>query len=113
MHIDKYKQADGWYLDEEGVSYEDAGSFLGTKILDFCGCGNPDSALEYVRDVMQNIKGKDFDSRKYDGKEYFVWYYLDNKELTDHGSSVPGWLTEKGEEFLEDLNEYLATLEKE
>ena len=41
------------------------------------------------------------------GAAYFVYYVLDEKELTEHGTSVPGWLTEKGLTLLQDLNEYL------
>ena len=31
---------------------------------------------------------------------------LDEKGLTEHGSCIPGWLTEKGKHLLDDLNEY-------
>ncbi len=26
-----------------------------------------------------------------------LWYWIDHLEITEHGGSVPGWLTEKGQ----------------
>lgn len=37
-----------------------------------------------------------------------MWYWLDNKGYTEHGGSVPGWLTEEGWKLLEDLEELMA-----
>jgi len=124
MNIDKFKEEDGSYTDEVGIYYEDAESFIATGILGFCGCGCPDDALYYVRDCLHHvneIKEKvwenkiTFEEHQANGKkifssvgaEYFAYYFLDNKELTEHGSSVPGWLTQKGIEVLEDINELI------
>ncbi len=86
--------------------------------LNWCGCGNPDDALEYLRQILQLFKDKD----KYDevcelihlkdqpGLGYMILYYLDSIELTEHGGSVGGcWLSEKGETFLEDITSHQAT----
>jgi len=35
---------------------------------------------------------------------YFMWYWFDKEELTEHGGSVPGWLTKKGLGMLNKLN---------
>lgn len=121
MFIDKFKKGNGYY-DQEGCYYEDAESFIATGILGFCGCGMPDDAVEYVRKALQLID--DLTQLVYEekltieqwkerekliftdyGAEYFMWYFLDNKKLTEHGVSVPGWLTEKGTELLSDLIE--------
>jgi hypothetical protein len=123
MHIDKYFKDDGYY--DGDTYYEDAESFLATAILDFCGCGMPDAALEHVRDALQLIKDL-YDTNKYDewrekelklfnsdGPAYFMYYFLDNKELTEHGGQVPGWLTLEGEELLDDLNELIKNCEEE
>ena len=122
MHIDKYKQPDGWYKDEDGTDYETAVDFLSSK-LDFCGCGMPEQAIKYVARVLRLIydhterdsgtegvvawSKESYDRMcsfaKTDGERYFVWYVLDSKELIEHGGSVPGWLTGKGLEFMEDV----------
>ena len=120
MYIDKYKK-DDHYEDENGVYYEDSFSFITTHLLDFCGCGCPFDAAMYVKNSLQivadlslvqkkNITYEEWKTRKPQiftcvGAEYFMWYYLDSKGFTEHGGSVPGWLTQKGIEMLSDLNE--------
>lgn len=124
MYIDKYKNADGEYVDESGEVFGDAEAFL-VSALGFCHCGAPDTAIKYVRDALQlvtDLKGKVWEEEMThdqwsenvrglfpsEGAEYFMWYWLDEKALTEHGGSVPGWLTADGEEMLSDLNEFLA-----
>ena len=125
MHIDKYKSNDG-YIDESGCNYDNAIDFIQTHIFGFCGCGCPDDNLIYVRDSLRLLakfrfsyhdekeKWEDFykmyrlsvdNHFKSSGAEYFMWYWLDNKGYTEHGGSVPGWITSKGEELLQDLEE--------
>ena len=120
MYIDKYFKKDGYY-DEYGCFYGDAKSFIATSIFGFCGCGMPNEALEYVRKSLQLVDDltnlvfpniisyEDWEKRKKqvfsdNGAEYLMWYFLNEKELTQHGSSVPGWLTQKGIELLSDIN---------
>ena len=118
MHVDKYKQPDGWYLDEDGVSHETAEDILGSKLV-FCGCGDPTSALKYVARALRLIQDysdgpHDFSSsaERYnkmcscyasDGEKYFVWYVLTSHGLLEHGTCVPGWVTDAGREFMEDV----------
>ncbi len=118
LHIDAFKGEDGWYKDEDGVSFQTAQDFIGGK-LGFCGCGDPDEALNYIKCVLQSIEDRqkpECDFRlnivnliALTGKaHYFTLYFLDDKGLTEHGSSVGGcWLTQKGSELLEDLTELL------
>ena len=82
-----------------------------THFFNFCGCGNPNSSLEFIRDILIIIKEhgaySDELSKKLsdEGLLYFVLYYLDSKGLTEHGGSVGGsWITEKGEEIIQDIN---------
>lgn len=115
MYIDKFAKHGGYiYLDD--CSYDTDISLIGSGILGFCGCGDPEEAIKYVHKGLQlvNIK-KDIHFTEWEkelnkvftdlGSIYFMWYFLNNKELTEHGSCVPGWLTTKGEELLSDLNE--------
>jgi hypothetical protein len=113
MNIDKFKQPDGSYLGEDDCSYRDAIEFI-MGMFDFCGCGMPEKCLTYILKALVYIHSLKEDRQKpsifgSDGEAYFVYYVLDKLELTEHGISVPGWLTEKGEELMADL----LTLEKD
>ena len=117
MYIDKYKKENGYY-DEENCFYSSTEAFKQVKILGFCMCGDPESNLEFIRDTLIFINGnkeiRSFEERENQAKELFktreirnfVFYVLDEKGLTEHGSCIPGWLTEKGKHLLDDLNEY-------
>jgi hypothetical protein len=130
MNIDRYK-VDGIY--KKGDSeYEDPVDFIQASILDFCCCGCAEDNLKYVRDVLEYIdwimkQPKGFD--KWDGiyaewiekgkvlfsnegAKYFAFYVMHTKGLTEHGGSVPGWLTVEGDELLRDLNELFPKDEK-
>lgn len=128
MTIDKFRQLDGSYIDEEGVTWVDTTSFFQCKILGLCGCGLPEQNLLYIRDVLRHInrlkefheKQISYDEWKAAGRqimhteqiEYFTYYVLDSLGLTEHGGSVPGWLTKKGEDLLSDLEEYEPEIEE-
>lgn len=118
--IEKYKQPDGSYIDEDGCHYETATELL-ANMLNFCGCGYVEDAIEYVyRSLclvwkLQHEVGitempnwctevEGYYGSK--GAEYFMWYYLHNLKLTQHGTCVPGWLTEKGEDIMKDIETY-------
>lgn len=121
LYIDKFKKEDGYY-DEDDCRYETALDFIVIGIFKFCGCGNPKSSMEYIRDILALIEAIDLNSNgafdeawklrwknlegffKSRGEQYTMYYLLDKLELTEHGSSVPGWLTDKGKEVLHDLN---------
>lgn len=130
MHIDQYRLESGEYKrPEDSYAYEDAVSFIVSGVLGFCGCGRPEDALVFLRDVLRHIqllKAVDFSpdtppgelsfqewqerGRQIgsDGALYFAYYVLDKKGLTEHGGSVPGWLTPAGKELLQDLEELLV-----
>jgi hypothetical protein len=129
MHIDKYQQPDGSYKALNGNVYEDALAFLHEGVLGYCGCGQPEESLGYLRDVLQHIHNLKLlvheNKQTYEeweeagkalfateGAEYFMYYRLDQTTLTEHGGSVPGWLTFTGLSLLEDLNEALTPEEE-
>ena len=112
MHIDKFKENSGWYVDPKGCHWETAEDFLQGYVVGHCCCGTPEISLAYLRDVMALLRDKvDYDTRQAyfgsEGEQYTIYYMLDKLEFTEHGSSVPGWLTEKGKEFLDDVEELL------
>jgi len=92
--------------------------------LRWCGCGNPEDALAFMRDIMQVMKDGSDGNRSELGVPYeqSAWakrakqleemlpgplglsylYMLDHLGLTEHGGSVGGsWLSEEGEKALE------------
>jgi len=121
MKLEDAKLPDGWFI-LDGCHHETAESLIQTGIMGFCGCGDPEGNLEYVRRGLEHIESKDQpDSndraawdvwwRGHQNDEisifgnsqsaYFFYYWADNLKLTEHGGSVPGWLTEKGNIVLE------------
>lgn len=124
MYIDNYKNDAGEYVGQDGETFGTAEAFI-VHALGFCECGAPDLAIRYVRDALQLVHDQEHKlwekSITYeqwtesvrrvlgsDGAEYFMWYWLQKKGFAEHGGSVPGWLTTDGEEWLADLNEFLA-----
>lgn len=111
-------------MEDNGVTFESGNT---PKTLDdlhmwvftdlgFCGCGDPEGALEFLRDTL-NLLNKEFDERWEGMQKRFPdnpmsWtylYMLDDKGLTEHGSNIRGcWLTDKGKAVLELLNKYTS-----
>lgn len=113
--IEDYKKEDGYYH-YNGMTFNTAQDMI-SEMLDFCGCGMPDEAIDFVYKALNLVKINR--EMKYDdwykevkkllpnhGVEYFVWYYLDSKEFTEHGGSVPGWLTEEGVNMMRLIEDY-------
>lgn len=120
MYTDQFKQPQGNYKSPDGCSFDTAEDYLQIELMKFCGCGHPDYNLQYIRDVLLHVdrlkqevweKITPYDSWNADGKklftsdgqEYFTYYVLTERELIEHGGSVPGWLTELGYQVLEEL----------
>ena len=117
----KYQiEEDGSIIDSDGFYHPDKLSYL-EDMLGFCGCGYPVSALQFVSKLLELIDGR-FENHKFQddidtlsgnniGLEYLLFYFLEDKELTEHGTSIPGWLTEYGKEFLQELKLALNKVE--
>lgn len=90
--------------------------------LKWCGCGNPDEALGFLRDVLKLLKVRSHESREgldtwaqrtaelnklLAAEDHYLlglsyMYLLDSLGLTEHGGNVCGcWLDEKGYELLD------------
>jgi len=93
--------------------------------LGLCGCGHPEDAARYLADVLRHIDRLKYEvweeKLTYDewmeagkslfvngGAECFTYYFLDNLDLIEHGGSVPGWLTEKGDQVRAKITRALA-----
>lgn len=107
---------------EDGYEY-DGGHYGGLEELihigffGFCGCGMPWLSISLVGKVLKHIQVKTSEKAYKDWQEegkkiaseevlYFIYYWLDYKGYTDHGGSVPGWLTEDGEKLLHYIEEW-------
>lgn len=112
----KLTDKDGWFEDEDGISYQIPIDSILTGRLNFCGCGDPDAVAEYIADGLQfikdeyyNITGRILEDRirQVFGNEksaQFFFQWCDSQKLTEHGSSVPGWLSKKGINMISDLS---------
>ena len=91
------------YEDENGVAYDSKKEYLQITLLGFCGCGNPDDVMVYVRDMLRQLlvkKWGDYEDMPY----MFFVYWANNKGFAEHGISARcSWLTEKGIELLSDI----------
>lgn len=94
----------------------------------FCGCGDPESALQFLLEILQLIKDRADaanNTEKYNklyedieeklhfkstpGLFWLFLYMLDQKGLTEHGGTVRGcWLTDEGEKLLASIKEIKA-----
>lgn len=105
---------DGGY-EYEGLFYQDAEDFLNIALLHGCGCGNPDENILYVLKGLELLEPKcSSNDRKailafYDARRtkevthfgsraaaQFFHYWATREGYLEHGTSIPGWLTEKG-----------------
>lgn len=114
------------YSGPDGINYESELEYLCLAVLGFCGCGMPENTAAWVLEGLDIINEpfehdekewlqlygdwKDRVRKHYgdnDGSRYFFWYWCADKEFTEHGGSVPGWLTDKGKDLRDRLRELL------
>ena len=120
-----YNNINNNYCKEELI--KECENFFYYEKLDWCGCGEPDTAKKVIRDFLRILydfyKDEDFDTsykrKKNNFKERFgvesvydnelllcLAYTLDAVEFTEHGGSIGGaWITNEGEMFLWLLNQ--------
>lgn len=109
--LKEYEKGDV-YEDDGGCLHEYAEDLLQAGILGFCCCGRPFESLSYIRrgleliDEREGHKKRLADHFQTDAAMYFFYYWCDKEELTEHGGSVPGWLTEKGSALLSLLRDF-------
>lgn len=126
-----YETKEGMYLDEEGACHESSELLIQCGLLGFCACGSPGENLEYVLgglELINEIQDRDApadlsERRKFYEEinarslahhgnlnaERFFYYVADSEGWTEHGSVVPGWLTDYGLHLLALLREWNAS----
>ena len=97
----------------DGIYYDDEHTYYQNKCLDvlgWCGCGSPENCLDLIKQVLLLLNRED--KGKWDELEKLIpqneardiiYYLLDDKDLTSHGSCIPGWTSEEGKEFIKML----------
>lgn len=81
--------------------------------IGFCGCGQPMEAFKLLRDTLLHFSSAKTDNKWWEKLDKFLeskerpglvcwWlYWIDYVGLTEHGGSVPGWLTPLGKKVME------------
>lgn len=96
------KDGEEYYLDQDGVSWQDPESWFFCGILGGCVCGSGNlegraiKVLELFATPHEDRKWSVYD----EPADEILAQWMDSKELLEHGTSIGGsWLTEKGEEI--------------
>lgn len=64
--------------------------------LGWCGCGNPESALKYILKIINYLLERN-NHVHFDDSGYFVLYWLDKHEFTEHGCNISqSYVIDKG-----------------
>lgn len=103
----------GMLIGPDGCHYDNEAEAMYYDQIKLCGCGNPESVHKFLINCMAATKD-DFGELLDHGKivklikldpetvAQFVLHFLDDRGLTEHGSSVFGsWLTARGKQVLE------------
>ncbi len=99
------------YKDLEDCHYESKTSFLASE-LGFCGCGDNQEVLGYVRDMLLKFNNSDWNSYR-DLPYMFFAYWGNDKHFLEHGTTARcSWLTDLGKELISDI-EWCLENEKE
>jgi hypothetical protein len=101
--LKKQDESEYPYLDEDGCSHRTKKEYLQTCVLNFCGCGDPDAVMIYVRDFLVKLNKQEWSD--YEDIPYmFLVYWADQNGFAEHGTTARcSWLTDKGEELLADI----------
>jgi hypothetical protein len=131
MYLDQFKNAEGKYAASSGVEYDSPVGYIIEHEFGWCGCGRPFEAAMHVRSILALIASLHSDKEGQEWREHYqrwteaekslfphegsntvAYYVMDRAGLTEHGGSVPGWLTARGHEMLKDLDEIAARREE-
>lgn len=125
-YVDKFRIGDtGKYVYNCNL-YQDSGTLIVEGIFGFCGCGNPEDFLYAHYKELKRIDElnqcddydkfynrfetnatENLDKFELSGLYNMLWYELDKLGFTNHGGSIPGWLTDKGKGLLNDLTKIM------
>ena len=106
-------------MESDECHWDNVIDYIQIGYLGFCGCGSLEENLEYIMDGLAYIDERPNGKEEFNewierghkifGNELsksFFFYWADKEELSEHGSSIPGWLTDKGKELLAALRKF-------
>jgi len=102
--LEKLKEENGGYVDDDdGCFWETPAEYLQLRVLGFCGCGNPEEVMVYVKEMLEKLEAKEWGA--YEDMAYmFFIYWANDKDFAEHGTTARcSWLTDKGHELLNDI----------
>lgn len=85
--------------------------------IGLCGCGDPVAAAQLLIQVLEWLDERPQSARSYlalgeslpNGPlRELIFHWIDDREWTEHGTCLPGWLTERGKRALKVLNWFVA-----
>lgn len=102
--IDKLKKLEDGFEDAKGLFWQTEADYLQCDILGFCGCGNPEEVMIYVKQFLEKLEKQDWG--QYEDMPYmFLIYWANDKNFAEHGTTARcSWLTDTGKELLRDIN---------
>jgi hypothetical protein len=95
---------EGFTNPKDGCYHETQADYLQTELLGFCGCGNPEEMMMYVKALLEKLDKQEWGA--YEDKPYmFFVYWANDKGYAEHGTTARcSWLTPQGKELLADIN---------
>jgi Na+-translocating ferredoxin:NAD+ oxidoreductase RnfC subunit len=119
--IEKHTDKDGYGYNFEDCNYESLTDIIQCGMLNLCGCGMPFDNIQYIRKGLEHllwrsqnynlkndeqasweqIKEKEKEVFGNEQSAYFFYYWASKEDYTEHGGSVPGWVSEKGKFLVE------------
>lgn len=123
-----YRKGAFYVIGEDGdEEHANATDLIYGGILNFCGCGDADASLVFVMrgleiidaataphpgqsstDAYTEWKRRSMDHFGSEGASGFFFHWCDREGLSDHGGSIPGWLSEDGKRLLALLGEWAS-----
>ena len=93
------KVKDG-FESEDGCHWANEKDYLQMEVLGFCGCGDPDDAMLYVKEFLEKLEKEDWGG--YEDRPYmFLVYWANHNGFAEHGITARcSWLTDEGKELL-------------
>lgn len=109
-------QENGCFIGPDGCHYDTEWEARSIGVLGMCGCGCPEDAYNFLREVLMCFDRRDKSKEwinaedaveklilaKPDIAAHVLSHFLTDKDTLEHGGSVGGsWLTTSGEEIVD------------
>jgi len=108
MSLERFRVSGGtgYCYEIDGCAVQGKGDLI-AHMLDVCGCGDPESVYRYILKVLTV---KELHHGYHDDQGIvFTRYVLDRLGYLEHGTSIGFcWVTDKGTQLIEDLQEVLG-----